>query len=94
MAVCSGGRSSRAVLERQGHATQNWDQITLAEAWIESGIRCAKIPLEIYADDSLRDDSAIWHANVGDRKPRYYERFREEFRRQCSELTLAETSFQ
>jgi hypothetical protein len=69
-----------------------WDQITLAEAWIESGIRCARIPLEIYADDSLRDDSAIWHANVGDLKPEYYERFREEFRRQCSELIPSEAS--
>jgi hypothetical protein len=69
-----------------------WDQITLAEAWIESGIPCAKIPLETYADDVLRDNSAIWSANVGDRKQEYYERFRDEYRRQRTELIPAEAS--
>ena len=53
-----------------------WDQITLAEAWKESGIRCATIPFYEYSDDRLLPNSAIWTANVGDRKPRYYELFR------------------
>jgi hypothetical protein len=59
-----------------------WDQITLAEAWKESGVRCATIPFWEYYDDGLRPGSTIWSANVGDRKGRYYELFREELARQ------------
>jgi hypothetical protein len=64
-----------------------WDQITLAEAWTEAGVPCANIPLEVYADDQLRPGAAIWSANVGDRKPRYYELFRDEYNRQLSEIS-------
>jgi hypothetical protein len=70
-----------------------WDQITLAEAWIEAGVQCASIPLEVYADDRLSPDSAIWSANVGDRKPRYYELFCMEHQRQHSEMS-AVSAFQ
>jgi hypothetical protein len=59
-----------------------WDQVTLTEARLESGIRCQMIPLDVFADDELRLDSAIWSANVGDRKAEYYERFRAEHLRQ------------
>jgi hypothetical protein len=62
-----------------------WDQITLAEAWTEAGVQCSVIPLHVYADEQLRPGSAIWSANVPD-KVRYYELFREEYQRQCSEL--------
>jgi hypothetical protein len=61
-----------------------WDQITLTEAWTEAGVPCAAISMDVYADDQLRPSAAIWSANVGDRKPRYYELFREEYRRQLS----------
>ncbi len=67
-----------------------WDQVTLAQAWREAGISCASIPLEVYADDQLRSSAAIWSANVGDSKQRYYELFRDEHRRQLAELS-AET---
>jgi hypothetical protein len=59
-----------------------WDQVTLAEAWTEAGVPCATISLDVYADDQLRQDTAIWSANVGDRKQRYYDLFRDEYRRQ------------
>lgn len=62
-----------------------WDQVTLAEAWTESGVSCAAIPMDIYADDQLRQSAAIWSANVGDRKDRYYEVFLREYERQHSE---------
>jgi hypothetical protein len=62
-----------------------WDQVTLAEAWTESGVPCAQISMEIYGDDQLRDNAAIWSANVGDRKREYYELFRAEYRRQFLE---------
>jgi hypothetical protein len=62
-----------------------WDQVTLTEAACEAGIPSESIPLHIYADDQLRPDSSIWSANVGDRKPEYYERFRAEYGRQLAE---------
>ena len=64
-----------------------WDQITLAQARTETHVPCASIPLEIYGDDQLLPSSAIWSANVGDLKPRYYELFRDEYQRQLSELS-------
>jgi len=60
-----------------------WDQVTLAEAWRESGAPCAAISPSYY-DDALRPEAPIWSANVGDRKPRYYELFRAEYERQRS----------
>lgn len=63
-----------------------WDQITLAEAWRETGLRCAVIPLHVYADEQLRPGSAIWSANVP-QKDRYYELFRDEYQRQLAELS-------
>jgi len=62
-----------------------WDQVTLAEAWEEAGVPCATISLEEYFDDRLLHDTAIWSANVGDRKQQYYELFRNEYQRQLSE---------
>jgi hypothetical protein len=59
-----------------------WDQSTLREAHFDCGVPCNVIPFHIYADDQLRDDSAIWAANVGDRKPEYYARFVAEYERQ------------
>jgi len=67
-----------------------WDQITLAEAWKESGISCATIPMHIYGDEQLRPGAAIWSANVGDRKPRYYELFRDEYHRQAEAAVRCE----
>jgi hypothetical protein len=66
-----------------------WDQITLAEAWMEAGVPCATIPLEIYGDDELRPSAAIWSANVGDRKQIYYELFRREYQRQCAKIAAS-----
>jgi hypothetical protein len=60
-----------------------WDQVTLTEAWRETGARFAPIGTAYY-DDQLLPDAAIWSANVGDRKPRYYELFRAEYERQLS----------
>jgi len=62
-----------------------WDQITLAEAWIEAGVPCATIPMDEYGDEQLGPSAAIWQANVGDWKPRYYELFRLEYHRQRCE---------
>jgi hypothetical protein len=65
-----------------------WDQLTLAEAWKEAwkevSLPYATIDMAQYYDDALRPGSAIWSANVGDRKQRYYELFREEYQRQRS----------
>jgi hypothetical protein len=58
-----------------------WDQITLAEAWSESGVPCAVIPMHIYGDEQLRPGAAIWSANVP-QKAHYYELFSNEYRRQ------------
>ena len=49
----------------------------------ESNIPYATIPMHIYGDEQLRPGAAIWSANVGDRKPRYYELFRDEYHRQA-----------
>ncbi|HEV2687748.1 MAG TPA: hypothetical protein VGV35_04315 [Bryobacteraceae bacterium] len=68
-----------------------WDQITLAEAWTEAGVPCATIPLDIYGDDQLRPSAAIWSANVGDRKQRYYELFGMEYQRQRSKALATES---
>jgi len=62
-----------------------WDQITLAEAWSESGVECAVIPMNVYSDDQLRPSAAIWHANVPEKKL-YYELFRKEYQRQRATL--------
>jgi hypothetical protein len=63
-----------------------WDQIALAEAWTEAGVRCAMIPMNVYGDCQLSFDSAIWSAHVPE-KATYYELFRREYLRQCAELS-------
>jgi hypothetical protein len=66
-----------------------WDQVTLAEAWSEAGVPSATISLDVYGDDQLREDAAIWSANVGERKTRYYELFRDEYQRQLRASSAA-----
>lgn len=61
-----------------------WDQITLAEAWSESGVPCATIPMNVYGDDQLEPTAAIWSAHVGDRKQNYYKLFCDEYQRQLN----------
>lgn len=63
-----------------------WDQITLAEAWAEAGVRCAMIPMNVYGDCQLWPAAAIWSAHVP-QKERYYELFRREYLRQRAELS-------
>jgi hypothetical protein len=45
------------------------------------GVPCATISLQGYFGDWLLHDTAIWSANVGDRKQQYYELFRNEYQR-------------
>jgi len=58
-----------------------WDQITLFLAWTETGQFIAPIPLNLFANDRLDPNAAIWAANVPD-KESYFRYFQAEHQRQ------------
>lgn len=66
-----------------------WDQIALAEAWEEAGVRCAIIPMNVYGDNELWQSTSIWSAHVP-QKEHYYELFSNEHLRQCQESARAD----
>jgi hypothetical protein len=65
-----------------------WDQLTLLQAWCETQLPYAIIPIHMFADANLSATAAVWSANVQG-KQYCYELFQQEYERQQRSRSLS-----